>query len=593
MNFNSIRSKVILLFIPLIVVPLILIGVGGGVYYQSVLKQNVWNSELAQARSTSDYVDTYMSSSILYLESYSTRVIILADLENNSPYIDTSLLHQEYSSGYNSLFVVNNSGMVVSNYPGASVVVQNFSDRPYVEQVFSTSKPVVIGPIMNETGVPTLYVGVPIKNETGTFLGVMVGELDPRVLADKILATPVTSSEEIYVVNSTGHIIVDKNSSYMSNIQDFSSAQSVQNVLQGKEGVIESYNPIERDNRLSAYAPINDLGWGVVVATPTSIAYAAMYNTLWAIAGIILFLLLLSLALAYLFSKSIIDPILRLYKAAKAISNHGEYKQYLSLKRKDEIGGLAAYIDGMAERLNEDRERIIEERNRSELYLDIMGHDINNLNQSVLGNLELISENANLTEDERESIEKSLIATRSSAGIINNVRSLQKIAEEKPSHELLDINDLILECIKEAPSPQDKKVTINYMPRKGLLIRCVPLLKEVFCNLINNSIKHSGPDVTVDIETGETTLCDKKYYTVSVSDKGPGIPDEVKPKIFNRFERGTTKAHGKGLGLYIVKSILEKCDGSVKVEDRVFGDPSKGVKFTVTIPASEDNDGKV
>jgi signal transduction histidine kinase len=251
-------------------------------------------------------------------------------------------------------------------------------------------------------------------------------------------------------------------------------------------------------------------------------------------------------------------------------------------------------MDQMAEHIDEDRRRIMEEKNRAELYLDIMGHDINNLNQTVLGNLELIRDEANLTADEKESIEQSLIATHSSAAIINNVRKLQKIAEEKPSHELLDINDLLLECIKEAPRPPDKKITINYAPRKGLLIRCVPLVKEVFCNIINNSIKYSGPDVTIDIATGDTIAWDKKYYTISVSDNGMGIPDEVKPRLFNRFQRGTTKAHGKGLGLYIVKSLLEKCDGSVKVEDRVPGDHSKGAKFTVTIPAAEDaHDGKV
>jgi signal transduction histidine kinase len=381
----------------------------------------------------------------------------------------------------------------------------------------------------------------------------------------------------------------------MNMLTDFSSVPTVQSVIHGEEGVMDYYNPIEQQNRLGAYSPVKSFGWGVIVAIPMSVAYQPVTNVLRVIAAITLALIIISLTLAYAFSNSIIRPILGLYDAARAITNRREYKQYLPLKRNDEIGQVAVCIDKMAQRIDEDREKILNEKNkaedewkRAELYLDVMGHDINNLNQTVLGNLELIRDETNLTEDEKESIEKSMIATQSSAAIIDNVRKLQRISEEKEGPEILDINDTIVECINEAPHPSDKKVTINYAEKKGMLIKCVPLIKEVFCNLINNSVKYSGPEVTINIETGDTIIWNKKYYTVTVSDDGIGIPDEIKPKLFNRFQRGTTKAHGKGLGLYIVKSLLEKCDGSVKVEDRIPGDYSRGAKFTVTIPAAED-----
>lgn len=123
-----------------------------------------------------------------------------------------------------------------------------------------------------------------------------------------------------------------------------------------------------------------------------------------------------------------------------------------------------------------------------------------------------------------------------------------------------------------------------------MLVMGVPILKEVFCNMINNSIKYSGPDVTVDIIPGESAIMGKKFYSIVIADNGIGIPDEVKVKLFRRFQRGTTKAHGKGLGLYIVRSLLEKFNGSVKVEDRVPGDYSKGTKFTVILPAASEHD---
>lgn len=593
MNFDSIRSKVILLFVPLIVLPLLIGGIIGAFYFQDTLKHYIWDDNLAQAKGLSSYMDNYVSSLIKDLDSLATRPYVVNEMAsinaaNNTSVIDETVRYGVGNSEFYSIFVTDTSGKVISSYPHVDDAGMNLGDKPYVRQVLSSSKSQVIGPLTNRTGNSTIYISVPITSNSGKLLGVLVGELDPNTMGEKVLYAQEKNRQYIYMVNSTGFVIVHSDKSYMDKLSDFSTVPTVRSVIHGEEGVNEYYNPVEQQNRLAAFSPVKSLGWGVVVAIPTSIAYQPVTNVLWGVAALTLALIIISLALAYLFSKSIIDPILGLYNAARAITNRREYKQHLPLKRKDEIGQVAVCIDKMAQRINEDREKIMGEKNRAELYLDIMGHDINNLNQTVLGNLELIQEDPDLTEDEKESIKQSLIATESSAAIINNVRKLQQISEEKTGHELLDVNDLILACIKEAPRPNDKKITINYTPRKGLLIKCVPLIKEVFCNIINNSIKYSGPEVTIDIETDDSVMWNKKYYTIVISDNGNGIPDEVKPKLFNRFQRGTTKAHGKGLGLYIVKSLLEKCDGSVKVEDRVPGDYSKGAKFTVAIPAAED-----
>ena len=135
--------------------------------------------------------------------------------------------------------------------------------------------------------------------------------------------------------------------------------------------------------------------------------------------------------------------------------------------------------------------------------------------------------------------------------------------------------------------PEGKNVTINYAPRKGLMIMGSALMREVFCNLIYNAIKHTPHDVMIDIIVDEATRDGRKFYDVSVADNGPGISNEVKPQLFNRFQRGQTKAHGKGLGLFIVKSMVEQVGGDVKVEDRAPGDYTKGAKFVVSLPICE------
>ena len=603
MVFSSIRSKVILLFIPLLVIPLLVGGIVGVWYFQDGIKRGVLDDNMGQAKAVSALTSSYVNLSKNYLTSIADRPLVVEAVEErNQSFLNTMTSYAAAQSlEFDTVIITDKSGVVLSYatmYPNVTtpdIIGKSFIDRPYVGRVLSSSRPAIVAMGNDLNGSSSIYLGVPILGTNNTTIGAMVGTFDMGNYTSMITGTAVKSSHYIYMVNESGNIIVHSNMSFMDNMTDFSSVPAVQEVIQGKAGVIEQYNPIEKDNRLIAYYPVNSTNWGVIVAVPTSVAYQPVRDVEWAIAVLTIALAIVSTGLAIIFGNSIVSPILGLYEAARTITNRGEYKQFLPVNRKDEIGKVAVCMDKMAGRIEEDRKKIIaerdrveEERTRAELYLDIMGHDINNLNQTVLGNLELIRWNANLTEDEKESIDQSILSTHSSASIIKKVRYLQDIAEENLGFETLDINELILMCIKEASRPGDKKVTIHYTPREGLRIKCVPLVKEVFSNLINNSIKYSGPEVTIDIEIGDEIKWDKKYYTITIADNGDGIPDDVKPKLFNRFQRGTTKAHGKGLGLYLVKSLLEKCSGSVTVKDRIPGDYTKGAKFTVTIPADED-----
>jgi signal transduction histidine kinase len=301
-------------------------------------------------------------------------------------------------------------------------------------------------------------------------------------------------------------------------------------------------------------------------------------------------LALLAIALAGLVSVGLVKPLLKMAAATREMP-FGNYAKDLPLGRKDELGVLARAMDWMANSIRKGQEQIVaardqaeEEKSRAELYVDIMGHDINNQNQVALTNLEFLEDEPAITAGGRKLLDAAINAIRGSAGIVDNVRKIQDITGGKLELENVDINELLKRCILEAPRPRGKEVRINYEEHPGIIVRATPLLKDLFCNLINNSVKHSGPEVTIDIDVQEKVENGRKDYVISISDNGPGIPDEVKPLLFRRFERGSTKAHGKGLGLYIVKMLAERFGGSVRVEDRVPGDYTKGAKFVVTLP---------
>ena len=157
-----------------------------------------------------------------------------------------------------------------------------------------------------------------------------------------------------------------------------------------------------------------------------------------------------------------------------------------------------------------------------------------------------------------------------------------------------DLDNILEEAVHEVGTSDQRNVMINFQPRSGRMVMASDLLKDVFTNIIGNAIKHSVGQVIVGINIKKVGTGRKAYYQAVIDDNGPGIPDETKNILFSRLQQGDTKAHGRGLGLYLVKRLVDDYSGEVSVEDRVPGDHTKGAKFVVLLPvASASSDHAV
>ena len=99
-------------------------------------------------------------------------------------------------------------------------------------------------------------------------------------------------------------------------------------------------------------------------------------------------------------------------------------------------------------------------------------------------------------------------------------------------------------------------------------------LKRILTNLTSNAVQAMPNGGKIAI----TATCKNNKVLITVADTGPGIPDEVKNKLFNPLF--TTKAKGQGLGLAIVKKLTEALNGKVTVETQI----GKGTQFIVEFP---------
>ncbi len=218
------------------------------------------------------------------------------------------------------------------------------------------------------------------------------------------------------------------------------------------------------------------------------------------------------------------------------------------------------------------------------LYLDIMTHDIKNAeNVSSLYADLLIG----MLEGEAAHYAKKIQSSiRKSAEIIGNVTTIRRIHHDAPDLEPVDLDAVVREEIDAFPD-----VTIEFSGAH-CAIWADDLLCEVFSNLIRNAIISGGQNVRITIRVEDY---DGESVLVSVEDTGPGIPDPAKESILYRFERGLAAGCGDGLGLFIVRTLIERYGGTIRVEDRVEGRPDLGAAFRFTLrvvlQTADDDDG--
>jgi PAS domain S-box-containing protein len=266
--------------------------------------------------------------------------------------------------------------------------------------------------------------------------------------------------------------------------------------------------------------------------------------------------------------------VLMLVNGAPVFNDDGSY-----------AGAVSMYTDITVRKMSEDELR--DAKAQAELYLDLMGHDIRNLAQIAIGYLELALESDD-PDEIKELLVKPLESLQDTAQIIDNVRKLQSTRHANEVIQPVNLCQVLSDLQARYTSTSVRHVNINLKTVPNCMVIGNELVTDVFSNLINNSIKHSDPDKPLVIDIRMDRIREKgiDYLRCIVEDNGPGISNWVKDKIFMRFQRGDTKAHGKGLGLHIARTLVEDYGGKIWVEDRVSGDYSKGARFVVVLPAA-------
>jgi len=229
------------------------------------------------------------------------------------------------------------------------------------------------------------------------------------------------------------------------------------------------------------------------------------------------------------------------------------------------------------------------EKDRSKLYLDLLSHDIANLNTPLYSYFDLLL-NSDLPDETKDLLRKAHAQVEAMSALVSRVRKLSKgDLEDMEEVKTVMVRDVIKDAIrslKGAFPNKEIEVNLEIPENEPFPARAGEMLDEIFLNILHNSVKFSkGKKVRIDVTIERMEIKGRWFCAVRIADYGCGVPDEMKEEIFSgRKAVAASFARGFGIGLNMCRKLVEKYGGSIWVEDRVRGDHTKGACFVVTLP---------
>jgi signal transduction histidine kinase len=306
---------------------------------------------------------------------------------------------------------------------------------------------------------------------------------------------------------------------------------------------------------------LNALGVALILGSTTTTVIA--FGIGWLLAGVTL------------------RPIHRITQSAWEIGETRDFGSRVPYQGpNDELGRLARTFNGMLNHLQDAYQQVTHALQVQRAFVADVSHELRTPLTTIRGNLALLHRDPPLPAVERQDVLHDLIGE--TERLIRLVTDLLTLARADAGRRLVCERVFVWPIVDEA-CRQSRTLepgrAIDCQGTEDAVAQADPdALKQVLLTLLDNAIKYTeGP---IEVEVGE----ENGRVTIDVEDSGPGIPPEMRERVFDRFYRGdvSRSTPGFGLGLSIARTLVEAQDGTLQLESKV----SQGSRFTISIPTA-------
>ena len=615
----SLRSKLLILLVLISLVPLAVLAGLGGYFINLAQQYSVARLEAQLLSQKEKEIEQFVTETqALFHVQVAVQVAALSGIPSDQ----REFLLREIGRANRAISEISfleydptypdkpETGRELSRMIGGELSLELRNRRNSPEFIAAMGGKDYFGPVYEKEGEYFMSVSSPVKNKDGIVIGAVSGELSLKNIAR--LVTDGALGNSGYVLLSDEKGIIWAMPSRLS-FKGFGSNVFVQAVLGGEQGALardtEEYLSSFGEQVVASAQRVKTLGWVLVAEWPKSDAYEVVYTIIRQAALFLVLILGMVVAAAFLFAWRIIKPIKMLEEGTRIVGS-GNLDHRILINTKDELEVLANRFNEMAKNLKDIQElRDIKARMQGlvqslekekelsrikDTFIATASHQLRTPVSVIRWSAENL--HALAAAGKKEEIESQL------ADLSKNVEALSlvigdilTVAELGIGYVPRGISEFsVLEKVKEiimkfTTEAEAKKITVAIDAREGeYRVKASPLnITRVLEHLMDNAVTYTkeGGHILFELSSSEKDL------TVSVKDDGLEVLPEDQKLLFGEFFRGKNSVEmknvGTGLGLFIMKTIVEGHGGNIGAESPADWNGKKaGSRFYFTLPLS-------
>jgi len=463
----------------------------------------------------------------------------------------------------------------------------SLADTQSAEAALKTGQPAIgnirRGRMSKEYGIA---VRIPVVRE-GSIAYLLTAILKPETFERLIKSRDLGKSWISGLVDGAGHFIARVPA---LSPDEMASKSYLDAVAQAREGWYRGVT-VDGLESFTAYRLSEYSGWSVGLAVPISEVNAAAYSAAWLVGLGALIAIALTLSFAYLMGLQIAAPITALAAAARLIGSDNIPVQLAAHSGIREVRAVAHALAESAAAVRE-RQKAIDREQASlraadrakDEFLAMLGHELRNPLSAVRNAAALLSRPS--TSDENRAAAQAIInrQTEQLTRLVDDLLEVGRVVAgkihlEKFPVDMVEVVEAAISAIKSTGRTGTHRITAH-SSGAALVLGDRSRLEQVMGNLIVNAVTYTPANGAIDVSVKR----EPGFVVVSVVDTGVGLRDEDQEAIFGLFYQASTSLHrsgGLGIGLTLVKRIVEMHDGKVSAHSRGLG---MGTTITLRLP---------
>ena len=277
---------------------------------------------------------------------------------------------------------------------------------------------------------------------------------------------------------------------------------------------------------------------------------------------------------SYFIGRRILMPMVKLSKASKEVARGNFHITVEDGSKLEEVQTTFHNFNAMVHELDSIS-------TLSNDFVANVSHEFKTPLTAIEGYAMLLQDPALPAAEREEYLNKILFNTHRLSTLVGSILLLSKIESKSLSEQstTFRLDEQIRQAVVSLETQwTQKNIGFDAVLDPVSVTGCENLLGQVWTNLLSNAIKFSEPGQEISVRLLEQTEC----VVVSITDHGCGMTPEVQKRVFEKFYQGDTsrKAMGNGLGLSLVKRIVELSQGIIEVDSA----PGQGSTFRVILP---------